>query len=165
MSSTRLPIQPLVTPVDRVSSTRELCSLSETLRNTPLSTVHHLRPLHAIIQVTRLSLYSFMGYKSCSYLPQKQQTSSAFTPSHLHLPLLLTTPPPPQLHDAVLRHLRCPSRRVHCVRLSQRRPRRCAGDRKAGVVLDPGLRRGALPCSLPEGLVLRLVLHFQVSYV
>jgi hypothetical protein len=82
MSSTRLPIQPLVTPVDRVSSTRELCSLSETLRNTPLSTVHHLRPLHAIIQVTRLSLYSFMGYKSCSYLPQN---------SRPHRPSLLPT--------------------------------------------------------------------------
>jgi hypothetical protein len=165
MSSTRLPIQPLVTPIDRVSSTRELCSLSETLRNTPLSTAHHLRSLHAVLQVTRPNLYSFMGYKSCSCLPQNSRPhrpslhptyTSLSSSHHLHSP---------QHHDAVLRHLCYPRRRVHRACLSQCRPRRCSGDREAGVVLDPGLRRGAVPCSLPEGLVLRLVLHLQVSYL
>jgi hypothetical protein len=157
MTTTRLPIQPLVTTVDRVSSTRELFSLSETLRNTPPSTAHHLRSLHAIVQVTRPNLYSFMGYKSCSCLPQNSRPHRpSLHPTYISVPSS-QHPYPPQHHDAVLRY---PRRRVHCVCLSQRRPRRCAGDREAGVVLDPRLRRGALPCALPEGLVLRLVLHF-----
>jgi hypothetical protein len=85
------------------------------------------------------------------------------------IPLTPPSPPhnnphPPQHHHAVLRHLRCPSRRVHRARRSRRWPRRRLHDREAGDLLDPRRRRGAVPCALHQGLVLRRILYLQVSH-
>jgi hypothetical protein len=110
------------------------------------------------------SSLSSTTHKSCSYLPQNSRPHRpSFHPTYTSLSSL-QHPHHPQHHDAVLHHLRCPRRRVHRARRPRRWPRRRLHDREAGDLLDPRRRRGAMPCALHQGLVLRRLLYLQVSH-